>query len=251
MRHPSSVFRLSAASAVMLAIVGFAPVSQAIVCTNCATEFTQLANNLQLIDQLARQVELVRESIRQSENLVLNTTGLDSFSFGKTADDLRKVTSILGQAKSLSFTSASLDGQFAQKYKDYKTYAGQTLDTDVLAQQFQQWSEDTNSSVLSTLKAANLQNTQLEGDEETLLKQLEEMASTAEGRMQALQVANQISIAAARQTQKLRQLILVQLQLQANFIQAQTDRAARQDASFDKFLKTGRENVRTGDGKAF
>lgn len=251
MPYPRSVFRLAALFAAALGVVGLPPVAQAIVCTNCATEFTQLANNLQLIDQLARQVELVRESIRQTENLALNTKGLDSFSFGNAMGDLRKVTSVLDQAKSLSFTSSSLDGQFAKKYKDYNTYAGQKLDTDALAQQYQQWSEDTNSSVLSTLKAANLQSTQMEGDEETLFKQLEDMASTAEGRMQALQVTNQIAIAAARQTQKLRQLIFVQLQLQANFIQAQTDRAARSDTAYDTFLKTGRENVRSGDGKAF
>ena len=40
-----------------------------VTCTNCGTEFTQLANNLQLADQLARQVELVQnahQALRQS-----------------------------------------------------------------------------------------------------------------------------------------------------------------------------------------
>jgi len=220
--------------------------AQVVTCVNCGTEFTQLANNLQLADQLARQVELVQQSIRQSENLLLNTTGLEAFRFGNVAGNLRQVTSLLGQAKSLSFTSAGLDGQFAQKYKDYDAYVSQKPDAGALDRKYQQWSEDTSSSVLTTLKAANLQNSQMEGEEETLFKQLEEMSTTAEGRMQAIQVANQIAIAAARQTQKLRQLILVQLQLQANFIQTQMDRQATQEAAYKNFTKG--KDINTGNG---
>ncbi len=220
--------------------------AQVVTCVNCGTEFTQLANNLQLADQLARQVQLVQQSIRQSENLLLNTTGLKAFAFGNAVNDLRQVTSLLGQAKSLSFTSAGLDGQFAQKYKNYNVYVSQKLNAEGLDQKYQQWSEDTNSSVLTTLKAANLQSTQMEGDEETLFKQLEDMSTTAEGRMQAIQVANQIAIAAARQTQKLRQLMLVQLQLQANFIQTQIDRQSAGEAGWRNFTKG--ESVSAANG---
>lgn len=225
--------------------------AQVVTCTNCGTEWTQLANNLQLADQLAKQVQLVQQSIRQSENLLLNTKGLNAFRFGNAMGDLRQVTSLLGQAKSLSFTSAGLDGQFSQKYKDYNAYVTQKLDAEALGRKYRQWSEDTNSSVLTTLKAANLQGSQMEGDEETLFKQLEDMSSTAEGRMQAIQVANQIAIAAARQTQKLRQLMLVQLQLQANFIQTQMDRQSTQEAAYKNFINSGRDSIKTGDGKGY
>ena len=197
-RQPRAL-RLAAPLALAIGFAGLAADARAqvVTCVNCGTEFTQLANNLQLADQLARQVELVQQSIRQSENLLLNTTGLEAFRFGNVAGNLRQVTSLLGQAKSLSFTSAGLDGQFAQKYKDYDAYVSQKLDAGALDRKYQQWSEDTSSSVLTTLKAANLQNSQMEGEEETLFKQLEEMSTTAEGRMQAIQVANQIGIAAA------------------------------------------------------
>jgi P-type conjugative transfer protein TrbJ len=220
--------------------------AQVVTCANCGTEFTQLANNLQLADQLARQVQLVQQSIRQSENLLLNTKGLESFRFGNTTGDLRQITQLLGQAKSLSYTSAGLDGQFSQKYKDYNAYVSEKMDAEALDRKYQQWSEDTNSSVLTTLKAANLQNTQMEGDEETLFKQLEDMSGTAEGRMQAIQVANQIAIAAARQTQKLRQLMLTQIWLQAIYIQTQADRQAAGDAAWHNFTKENAINPGNG-----
>jgi P-type conjugative transfer protein TrbJ len=222
-----------------------------VTCTNCGTEFTQLANNVQLVDQLARQVELVQNALLRYENMLLNTKGLDDQLFGDALADLRKVMAALGQARSLSVTSASLDADFRNKFKDYAAYVKDQLGVDGLADKYQQWSEDTNSSVLTSLKAAREQSQQIEGSEATLLQGLEQLATTAEGRMQALQVANQIALAGARQTQKLRQLLTIHLQLQANFIQTQTDREASQGAALNKFVTTGRETVKTGDGKGF
>ena len=220
-----------------------------VTCTNCGTEFTQLANNLQLADQLARQVELVQQSIRQSENLLLNTNGLDQFQFGNALGELRQVSTLLGQAKSLSFTSAQLDGQFAQKYKDYNAYVQGLTGIEALDQKYQQWSEDTNSGVLTTLKAAKLHSGQIEGGEDALFQELEGMAGTAEGRMQALQVANQIALAAARQTQKLRQILLMQVQLQAMYIQTQMDKQAAESGAWRTFTKP--QDVNTGNGKRY
>jgi type IV secretion system protein TrbJ len=235
----------------MLPVAPIPASAQAVFCTNCGTEFTQLANNLQLADQLARQVELVQEAIKRHETMLLNTTGLENQTFGNPLGEIRQMTSLLDQAKSLSITSANLDGQFSEKYKEYNAYLSDKLDAEALSQKYQQWSEDTNSSVLTTLKAARLQSEQIEGDEAALFSELEGRAMTAEGRMQAIQVANQIALAAARQTQKLRQLILVQLQLQANFMQMQKDRETAEEAAYRNFVESGRNNIKTGDGKGY
>jgi P-type conjugative transfer protein TrbJ len=222
-----------------------------VTCTNCGTEFTQLANNLQLADQLARQVELVQQAIRRHETMALNTTGFEAQAFGNPLAELRQVTALLDQTRSLSVTSADLDGQFAEKYQDYDAYLADKLDTQALGAKYQQWSKDTNSSVLTTLKAANIQARQIEGDEASLFTELEGLSDTAEGRMQAIQVANQIALAAARQTQKLRQLMMMQLQLQANFIQTQMDRQAAEEAAYRNFVTSGRDAIKAGDGKGF
>jgi P-type conjugative transfer protein TrbJ len=220
-----------------------------VTCTNCGTEWTQLANNLQLADQLARQVELVQQSIKQYENLLLNTNGLDQFQFGNALAELKQVSSVLTQAKALSFTSAGFEAKFAQKYKDYGAYRSDQMDVEALDRKYRQWSEDTNSSVVTTLKAAGLHSSQIEGGEDALFKQLEGMATSAEGRMQALQVANQIALTAARQTQKLRQIMLTQIWLQAMYIQTQADREAAKDAAWRNFNK--QPGVNTGNGKRY
>jgi type IV secretion system protein TrbJ len=223
--------------------------AQAVVCTNCATEFTQLANNLQLVDQLARQVELVRESVQQTANLALNTRPLDGQAWGNTLAEIRRLNSLLAQAKSLSFASADLDARFSEKYKDYNGYVRDQTGEEALAGKLQQWSEDTNASVLTTLKAAGLSSTQIEGEEDDHLRSLERLAETAEGRMQAIQVGNQIAMAAVRQTQKVRQTMLLQVQLLANFVQQQGDRQTAEAARWENFSKA--LNLPTGNGQRY
>jgi P-type conjugative transfer protein TrbJ len=228
-----------------------APTTQAqtVFCTNCASELTQLANNVQLVDQLARQVELVQQAIQQSQNMLLNTAGLDNQAWGETTAEIRRLNALLGQAKSLSFTGAGLDAQFARKYSDYNAYVAEELGEEGLAAKYQQWSEDTNSSVLTTLKAAGLSAEQIEGEEDAYLKSLEDRATTAEGRMQAIQIGSQIAMAGVRQTQKLRQILLMQTQLLANAIQRQSDRETAEAAALRRFGRT--QALPAGNGRRY
>jgi P-type conjugative transfer protein TrbJ len=101
----------SLAALLLAALLQVAPPASAVIvtCTNCSSEFTQLANNVQLVEQLARQVELVQNAIKSLANLQLNTQGLGEQDFGETLAELRKVTGILGQARSLSIASSDLE----------------------------------------------------------------------------------------------------------------------------------------------
>jgi P-type conjugative transfer protein TrbJ len=220
--------------------------AQTVFCTNCSTEFTQLANNIQLVDQLARQVELVREAVQQTANLALNTQTLDKQSWGGTIAEIRKLNDLLAQGHSLSFTATDLDAQFARKYGNYNAYVNQQIGEETLGAKLQQWSGETNESVLSTLKAAGLSAAQIEREEDSYLHSLEALAETAEGRMQAIQVGNQIAMAAARQTQKLRHIMLVEVQLLAGFIQRQSDRETAEAAAWRNFSKSRDLPTRNG-----
>ncbi|MEJ2116614.1 MAG: P-type conjugative transfer protein TrbJ [Alphaproteobacteria bacterium] len=228
---------------------GFSHPANAIYCANCGTEWTQLLNNFELVEQLRQQVTIAQQTLQQYQNMVTNTQGLDTQLWSNALGEIKKITALLKQAKSLSFASGNLDERFAKKYDDYKTYGAQTLDDDAFDAKYRQWSEDTNESVLATLKAAGLQSGQIEGAEDAYLRTLETRAETVEGRMQALQLGNQIALATARQMQKLRQLILINLQLQANYIQQRMDREAMEAAAWRKF--TRHKDIDTTDGEKF
>ena len=181
--------------------------------------------------------------------MVTNTESLADQTWGNALGEIKKVTALLKKAKSLSFASANLDSAFAKKYADYKAYGAQTLDDDAFDAKYQQWSEDTGESVLATLKAAGLQAEQIEGAEDAYLRELEGRAETIEGRMQAIQLGNQIALATARQMQKLRQLMLINLQLQANYIQQRMDRNTMEPAAWHKF--TRHQDISNTDGEKF
>lgn len=230
---------LSIAAIVAAAVVLGTSPARAIYCSNCGTEWTQIANNLELIEQLAQQAELVRQGL-------LNTKALTEQEWSAALADIRKLTALLAQAKSLSFAKGDLEGQFAEKFGDFQGYVAKDLKDEALGAKYQQWSEETNASVLTTLKAAGLQSEQMEGSEDAYLRQLEGLTESAEGRMQALQVGNQIAITTARQMQKLRQLVLMELQLKANDVQTQMDRDAAQTSAWRNFTKQPQAPANSG-----
>jgi type IV secretion system protein TrbJ len=96
--------------------------AHAFYCANCGTEWTQLANNLQLVKQLEQQVAAVQQAIRQYENLLLNTNPLKSQIWSNALGEIKRLNSLFAQAKSLSFASGNLEGLFAKKYGDYQSY---------------------------------------------------------------------------------------------------------------------------------
>jgi P-type conjugative transfer protein TrbJ len=219
----------------------------AIYCSNCGTEWTQIANNLELVAQLEQQVAMVQQQINQYRLLLTNTNPLNSHVWSNAIGEIRQLTNILDRAKSLSFTTGNLAGQFAKKYGDYKGYVAQKIGDQALNAKFRQWSEDMNSAVLTSLEAAGLQQQQIEGAEDNYLRHLEGEATTAEGQMQALQVGNQVAIALARQMQKLRTLIATTMQLQANYMQMRMDREAAQGAAWRNFTKKPAISTRDGE----
>jgi P-type conjugative transfer protein TrbJ len=229
---------ISLAAAVLLAALAPRPASaQTVYCTNCGSEYTQLANYAQLADQLIKQAGILQQSINQYQNMVRNSTPLTQQQWGGAMNDIRAVNSILSQAQSLTYLAGGLDAAFAKKFNDYNGYVNGSIGAQTFAAKYQQWSADTSSSVLTTLKAAGSQSSQITGAEDQLLQILQSQAETAGGTMQALQVGNEVSVQTVRQLQKLRQLVLADLQLKANFIQTHADKEAVQQAAWKQFVK--------------
>ena len=148
--------------------------AQTVVCANCGSEYTQWLNYLQLVRQLEKQAALVQNAIR-------NTTALPNFKSGDGLSDIRAVTAILAQAKSLSYASADLDARFARSSRTTTAMRPPNSTT-------RPWRRNTSSGLRTrtaaprrTLKAAGLQAKQIEGAEEQTLQALESQAASVEG----------------------------------------------------------------------
>ena len=114
-------------------------------------------------------------------------------------------------------------------------------------QSYQQWSQTSLDSTLGALKAAGLQNSQFDSDA-ALLKTLQNQSTSSVGRMQALEVGNQIAENQSEQLMKLRQLMMADMQSKAAFQGAQVQADATRQANSDKFF--GQSQV-TSDGVTF
>jgi P-type conjugative transfer protein TrbJ len=224
-----------------IAPVGPAMAQLAVVCANCSSEWTQLANNAELVAQVANQAQQLQQQIQQYELLAQNTAGLPNQIWGNAANDIARVNSLMAQSQALSASSSNLAAAFAARFPGYQQYASSTITPAAMDGKYQQWSSDTNSTVLSTLQAAGLQTSQLQ-DEGSTLQQLEAMSGSAAGQMQALEVGNQLAAQTVMQGQKLRQLMVDNLNLEASYVQSQQDRDAVQAAALRQFTAPASPN---------
>ncbi len=220
--------------------------AQVVTCTNCGSEVTQILNYLQLGQQLLKQAALLEQSLSQTQMMTANSRPLTSAPQGNASTDLKALFALVAQAQSLSFAAANLDSRFQAKFGTYQTYLSSPQTTSSFAAKYQQWSTDTNASVLTTLKGAGVQSTSMQGSEEALLQALHAQNGSVGGQLQAAQLGNAIATESIRQVQKLRQLLLLDLQLKANAIQNGQDKEASQQAAWQKLVTAPTGSTSTG-----
>src|SRR5689334_1055251 len=231
--------------AAVIAVIGITiPVVRTVhagVLGGLATEWTQLANNLQLVSSYIRLGEQLQQQIRMVMDMTKNSQILPSQVFGSVSSDIARLASIVQGGRALAYSMANLDAEFRTRFRGWG-YSSRTWYSD-----YRNWSQTSLDTTLGTLRAAGLQGQQLQS-EQAVLDRLRVMAQTSDGRMQALQVANQIAEQQVQQTMKLRQLMLADLQSKQAFQAAQMQRQAATEAASEQFFTFG---GRTGDGRGY
>jgi P-type conjugative transfer protein TrbJ len=233
----------------LLSVTPETPASaQVVYCTNCSSELTQLQNYLQLVATLAKQAALLEQSITQTSLMVQNATPLAKPAYGNGQADLLALQNLIAQTTALSYASANLDTAVNGRFQTYQAYAASPPTSTSLAAKYQQWSQDMEASVLTTLKAAQSQANTINGSEQQTVSQLKAQSSNAQGHLQALQTGNAIGLEVIAQVQKLRQLLLTDLQLKAYSAGASADKDAAQQAAWQAFVT--KPTVSLGQGGA-
>lgn len=206
-----------------------------------ATEFTQLLNHGQLIMQYIRQGQQLSEQLKQTVDMARNSQMLTSQMFGPIVSDMNQLAAIVQGGMGLAYSMANLDATFRSRYRGY-AYNSSAYFTD-----YRNWSQTALDTIRGTLRAAGLQNAQLQ-NEQTVLAGLRSMAQSADGRMEALQVLNQISEQQVQQLMKLRELMLADLQSKQAYQATEVQDKAAINAAVEQFVKYSRES---GDGNTY
>src|SRR3954451_24803310 len=110
-----------------------------------ATEWTQLANNLQLINGYIRQGEELRQKILMVADMARNTANLPAQIFGPVMADISSLGGGVQNGRALAYSMANLDTEFRNRFRVYG-YSAKTWFKD-----YKDWSQTSLDTTLGTL----------------------------------------------------------------------------------------------------
>lgn len=203
-----------------------------VVCTNCSTTWTQLLEYGKQLQQVQTQLQQYATQLQQYANMVQNTVAVPTQIYSSARSDMQSVQSLMTQGSQLSFgNTGSSMGTFSSFLNNTSS-----LPNDLTAQanQFATWSTRAKDGITAAMTAVGAQNSQLSTDDATM-QALQAQNGAATGQMQAMQNSAQIAAQGARETEKLRQLVMVQVQLEANKQQNDSEQTSQSEAAWQKF----------------
>src|SRR6202035_2122764 len=110
------------------------------VAAGMATEWTQILNNVALVEQYSTQLQQAATQIQQFQTEVQRTQAMTqglmngNFNFGLLASDLAAINGAVSYGNAMSYTMGNLDSEFQQRYPGY----GGVTPTNY-SQQYQSW----------------------------------------------------------------------------------------------------------------
>ena len=206
-----------------------------VVCVNCGTEWTQLANNIQLV---SNQAELIRQTINQVKMIddqIKNTKNLASGDWGNTFDQLQKLNQLARQGESIAFSSASVMDDMNKTFKGYDAWNKDVAQQE-LSCHYQQVSQTLGDTAMAAMSVANGIHQQ-QADDNAVITNQQHASMNATGRLQAIQAGNQLTAQVINQLQKMETLMSAQIQLTSTLVQAENERQQAKRAQTDKFME--------------
>ncbi|RWB33969.1 MAG: P-type conjugative transfer protein TrbJ [Mesorhizobium sp.] len=236
--------RAAVAAVLILGIAG-SPAAYAGGVTGQATEWTQLANNAELVSLVGKSAEQVNNQIKQItqlaeqiqnqlniyNNLLQNTAQLPGHIWGQVENDLKSLQNIVAQGQGVAFSMGNIDDVLKQRFQSFAD--------------MKSWSDTNRDTVAGTLKAANLTAEQFSSEESTM-SSLRSMSESADGQMKALQVGHQIAAQQVAQMQKLRGLVSQQMTMMGTWFQSEQARQDLAQARREQFFNAPSHDIRSG-----
>jgi len=185
--------------------------------------------------QRARQLQYAIDQYRQ---MLRNAQRLTGWERQGIQDALLQLDTLAKQGKAIAYGAADLDEQFRAAYQGFAHYrdhprTGENRQT--YADLYRDWVQRGHDSIRGVLRAAGLQSRQFK-TETARMRQLETQLMSAAGTQQALQAGSLIASHQVSQLQKLRQLMMSQMQIQGNVAAVHLDRQALEDATLQRLL---------------
>lgn len=224
-----------------------------------ATEWTQIANNAELINlvgqsseqinnqitQISQLAEQIQNQLNIYRNLVQNTAQLPTHIWGEVANDLGQLQSIVAQGQGVAFSMGNIDDVLRQRFQSFADFKNGLPDGHSFSATYQGWSDTNRDTIAGTLRGANLTAEQFSSEESTM-DSLRAMSESADGQMKALQVGHQIAAQQVAQMQKLRGLVAQQTTMMGTWYQSEQAGKDLAQARRERFFNAPLRDVRSG-----
>lgn len=254
----NNIARATAIAAIILPIV-FPVSARAGGVTGEATEWTQLANNTELISLVGKSTEQVNNQITQISqlaeqiqnqiniynNMLQNTAQLPDHIWGQVESDLKNLQSVVAQGQGVAFSMGNIDDVLKQRFQSFAEMKSNLPDGAGFSSTYQNWSDTNRDTIAGSLKAANLTADQFSSEESTM-SSLRSMSESADGQMKALQVGHQIAAQQVAQMQKLRGLVSQQMTMMGTWFQSEQAQKDLAQARREQFFSGSEHDIRGG-----
>jgi type IV secretion system protein TrbJ len=205
----------------------------AVTCVNCSTNMQQLIGYAKQLQQVETQLQQYSTQLQQYANMVQNTVAVPQQVYSSAMSDMQRVQSLMTVGSQLSFSNPGASMGTFSSYLSSATSVPTSLTAQ--ANQYAAWSNQAKDGITSAMNAVGAQNSQLTTDNNTMT-QLQSQAAASTGQMQAIQNSAEISAQGVRETEKLRQLMMVQVQLEANQQSLQSQQDSQSQAQWQNFV---------------
>lgn len=206
--------------------------------TGGSTEVTQIANNVQLANQYAQQVEAyVRQGLQleaEMRNLIQNPASLLGKDIGGIINGVGR---LYNSGNAIGGNLATINNRFATTFK--------SPTAKTLANSFTNWHQTNTDTLEAAMKAAGMHfdSQQSEADN---LQRLFDNTKSSKGNLDVLMTANEINAMNVQQLQKLGNLIAAQNLAASAYMASQTAKDERTNLDLEAFQKAMLEKQKNG-----
>lgn len=224
--------------AVLMALSGAPAAAFAGAATGGATLPEQIVQEVTEVQQLAKQAESVELQIQKVYDAAENLAQVPNQLWQQGSQDLAQLSQIAQQANGLSMAGQNISSQFAQQYPQFSAQSQANI------AQYQQWSQNTLNSIQGALATQNMSAQDFQNNAQALQTIESEPVS---GRLQALQVGNQIAANMATSLQTLGQMVATQEHAQDAFEAQETQRQSAATSDNEKWQQDTLDAINSGN----
>jgi P-type conjugative transfer protein TrbJ len=189
-----------------------------------ATEFTQIANNAQLVAAYGEQAQqtvhqfnmyqAMLKNLQQSvPSALLDQQALNLWNNSNMTQAFQNLQSIVQNGQRVSYTMSTQDQTFKRLHPGYGTQFNPSA--------YRDWSDDSHAAVQNALSVAGVQSNSIQSEQD-MVRELQSRSQSATGQMAMLKAGNDIGVSMIGQMQQLRQLQIAQMTAQSHYMEGQT-----------------------------